>query len=233
MARPATAAALCCVAPRITTTNRKVATISKTSAAVMRNCRHSLRPSRSSRGHAGAMTKSGCAAGDHVEDARAGERAEELRDPVHHHLVDAHAAGEPDAEGDGRVHMAARDRADAIGHRDDGETEGEGNRRAGRTARARAPRRRSRTTPAWPCRRTRRAAFSCVPPQGNEADDAAPVPAPAPAGFFARTTLTFRLQTKIHVCSSFVLHGQMSRDEIGGQNMLGYVTLERGICRAP
>ena len=53
------------------------------------------------------------------------QRAEELRDPVLHHLVDAHAAGDIGAEGHGRVHMAAGDRADAVGHGNDRKAEGE------------------------------------------------------------------------------------------------------------
>ena len=66
------------------------------------------------------------ACGDDIEDARAGERAKELRHPVLNHFACAHAAGQEGAEGHGGVHMAARDGADAIGHGDDGEAEGEG-----------------------------------------------------------------------------------------------------------
>ena len=40
--------------------------------------------------------------------------------------LDAHAAGDVYAEADGRIDVAARNRADAVGHRDDGEAEGGG-----------------------------------------------------------------------------------------------------------
>src|SRR5574337_1220417 len=61
---------------------------------------------------------------DDVEHERADDRAGDLGDPVADHLVGLHAPRDEDAEAHRRVHVTARDRADAVGHRDDGEAEG-------------------------------------------------------------------------------------------------------------
>ena len=61
-----------------------------------------------------------------IEHAGADQRAENLSDPVAHHLARAHAAGGEHAEADRRIDVAAGDRPDAIGHGDDGEAESAG-----------------------------------------------------------------------------------------------------------
>ena len=58
------------------------------------------------------------------EEHRAGDdAAEDLADPVAAGVLPAHAAGDRDGEGNGRVDVASADAADGVGHGDDGEAE--------------------------------------------------------------------------------------------------------------
>lgn len=68
----------------------------------------------------------GCAgsADDSEEDSCADNTADELADPVTTGILPGHSLAEDDAEGDGRVDVAAGDASDGVGHCDDSKTEG-------------------------------------------------------------------------------------------------------------
>ena len=69
-----------------------------------------------------------CLAGhDQIEHERADDRAEDLSDHIGDEVTGRHAARDQRAEADGRIDVAAGDRADRIGHCDDGEAERESN----------------------------------------------------------------------------------------------------------
>ena len=66
------------------------------------------------------------AAGQQLQDRRAGDAAGELGDPVVGRLGRRHALREQHAEGDRRVDVAAGDRADRVGQREQRQAEREG-----------------------------------------------------------------------------------------------------------
>jgi hypothetical protein len=66
------------------------------------------------------------AAGDQQQHRGPRRRADELGDPVEHHLLGAHPARHEGRQADRRIDVAARDRTDAIGHGDDREAERQG-----------------------------------------------------------------------------------------------------------
>ena len=65
----------------------------------------------------------GRAAGDHIEQRRGHDRADDLRDDVRQDLAGRKAAAGGKADGHGRIEMAAGDMADRIGHGDDAQPE--------------------------------------------------------------------------------------------------------------
>src|SRR5208283_1399286 len=75
---------------------------------------------------------------DEIEHRRSDDRAENLSDPVADHFVRAHATRDEDPEADRRIDVAARDRADAVSHGDDGETKGARDAEQVNSSRARA-----------------------------------------------------------------------------------------------
>ncbi len=63
---------------------------------------------------------------DEIQHACSDDSANELRRPELQHDAERHVPRDECAEAEGRVHMTARDRANALGHRRDGEAKGEG-----------------------------------------------------------------------------------------------------------
>ena len=60
------------------------------------------------------------------QDGTGEQTADHLADPIAAGVLPAHAPGEGDTEGDGRIDVAAGNAADGVSHGDDGETECEG-----------------------------------------------------------------------------------------------------------
>ena len=76
-------------------------------------------------GEAAGQIESGRAAGDDVEHTGGRDAAENLRYDVGSQFAGWETSGRPQAEGNGRVDVTARDGADGIGHGEQGEAEGE------------------------------------------------------------------------------------------------------------
>ena len=64
--------------------------------------------------------------GEEQQDGAGDDTADQLAAPVAAGVLPAHAAGERDGEGDGRVDVAAGDVSDRVRHGDDGQTESDG-----------------------------------------------------------------------------------------------------------
>lgn len=69
--------------------------------------------------------EAGFAAGDDIENARCGEAAQDLSDNVGAEFGDGEALADDEADGDGRVEMAAGDVSDSEGHGKERQTKGE------------------------------------------------------------------------------------------------------------
>ena len=114
MASPANpTGARLCVVPRMTIRNMNVITTSHTSPAAERIAAGRVRAIAVG-GEASGQAEIRAAARDEVQHACADDAADDLRDDVRQQQGGGKAASRPQADGDRRVEVTARDRAERV-----------------------------------------------------------------------------------------------------------------------